>query len=91
MFYVTNRYDQAYKVSEAGYAGQEGYKKADGTVIGSSTYDVFGKTMYDITMESMSALGFPTNNPESANFSEDAILGKVILRFAPLDRFGFVE
>jgi hypothetical protein len=30
LFYVTNRYDQGYKQSEAGYAGQEGYKKADG-------------------------------------------------------------
>ena len=45
IFYVTNRYDQGYKTSEAGYAGQEGYKKPDGSVIGSSTYDLFGKTM----------------------------------------------
>ena len=27
----------------------------------------------------------------AGTFSEDAILGKVILRFAPLDRFGFVD
>ena len=74
IFYVTNRYDQGYKVSENGYAGQEGYKKADGTVIGSSTFDIFGKTMYDITMESMALLGFPTNDPESSNYWEDAIL-----------------
>ena len=44
LFYVTNRYDQAYKLSEEGYANQTGYQKADGSVIGSSTFDVFGKT-----------------------------------------------
>ena len=27
LFYVTNRYDQGYKVSEAGYADQKGYQK----------------------------------------------------------------
>jgi predicted secreted acid phosphatase len=74
LFYVTNRYDQGYKVSEAGYADQKGYQKADGTVIGSSTYDLFGQTMYDITMASMSALGFPINDPESPNYCEDACL-----------------
>jgi predicted secreted acid phosphatase len=74
IFYVTNRYDQGYKNTESGYAGQEGYKKADGTVIGSSTFDIFGKTMYDITMESMALLGFPTNDPEASNYWEDAIL-----------------
>ena len=74
LFYVTNRYDQGYKVSEAGYGGQEGYQKADGTVIGSSTFDLYGKTIYDITMESMAALGFPINDPDAANYSEDAIL-----------------
>ena len=74
VFYVTNRYDQGYKLTEEGYAGQEGYKKADGTVIGSSTFDIFGKTMYDITMESLSVLGFPTNDPTAPNYWEDAIL-----------------
>ena len=74
VFYVTNRYDQGYKLSEQGYAGQDGYKKADGTVIGSSTFDLFGKTMYDITMESLNLLGFPTNAPNAANYWEDAIL-----------------
>lgn len=74
LFYVTNRYDQGYKVSEAGYADQEGYKKADGTVIGSSTFDLYGKTMYDITMESMADLGFPINEPDAANYSENAVL-----------------
>lgn len=74
IFYVTNRYDQGYKVTENGYAGQEGYRKADGTVIGSSTFDVFGKTMYDITMESMALLGFPTNDPDAPGYWEDAIL-----------------
>ena len=74
LFYVTNRYDQGYKLSEAGYAGQDGYKKNDGTVIGSSTFDIFGKTVYDITMESMARLGFPTNDPNAENYSENAIL-----------------
>lgn len=74
VFYVTNRYDQGYKLTEDGYEGQEGYKKADGTVIGSSTFDVFGKTMYDITMESMALLGFPTNDSKAPNYWEDAIL-----------------
>jgi predicted secreted acid phosphatase len=74
VFYVTNRYDQGYKLTEEGYAGQKGYTKADGTVIGSSTFDIFGKTMYDITMESMALLGFPTNDPSAPNYWEDAIL-----------------
>lgn len=74
LFYVTNRYDQGYKLSEEGYAGQEGYKQEDGTVIGSSTFDIFGKTMYDITMESMAMLGFPTNDSDAVNYSENAIL-----------------
>ena len=74
LFYVTNRYDQGYKLSEEGYAGQEGYKKNDGTVIGSSTFDIYGKTIYDITMESMAKLGFPINDPNAANYNENAIL-----------------
>ena len=74
LFYVTNRYDQGYKTSESGYAGQEGYKKSDGTVIGSSTFDIFGKTIYDITMESMASLGFPINDPNAMNYSENAVL-----------------
>lgn len=74
LFYLTNRYDQGYKLSEKGYGGQEGYKKADGTVIGSSTFEIFGKTMYDITMESMARLGFPINNPSAINYNQDAIL-----------------
>jgi predicted secreted acid phosphatase len=74
VFYVTNRYDQGYKLTETGYAGQNGYKKADGAVIGSSTFDIFGKTMYDITMESLTLLGFPINDSNAANYWEDAIL-----------------
>lgn len=74
LFYVTNRYDQGYKLSEEGYAGQEGYQKADGTVIGSSTFDIFGKTIYDITMESMAKLGFPLNDPDADNYHENAVL-----------------
>lgn len=65
-FYITNRYDQGYKVgqsdSKGGYNGETGYVKADGSVIGSSTYEVTGKTFYDISVESMTKLGFPVNN-----------------------------
>lgn len=64
-FYVTNRYDQGYKVgqsdSKGGYNGESGYVKADGTVIGSSVYQVVGKTFYDISAASMTKLGFPIN------------------------------
>lgn len=64
-FYITNRYDQGYKVgqsdSKGGYKGESGYVKADGSVIGSSTYEVTGKTFYDISVESMTKLGFPIN------------------------------
>lgn len=74
IFYVTNRYDQGYKTNEAGYAGQNGYKKPDGSVIGSSTYDIFGKTMYDITMESMASMGFPLNMKGAPNYCADACL-----------------
>lgn len=74
LFYVTNRYDQGYKKEEAGYGGEEGYRRADGTVIGSSTYDLFGKTMYDITMEQLASLGFPIHAPEAKSYCEDAIL-----------------
>lgn len=64
-FYITNRYDQGYKVgqsdSKGGYNGESGYVKANGSVIGSSTYEVTGKTFYDISVESMTKLGFPIN------------------------------
>lgn len=74
LFYVTNRYDQGYKVSESQYGGQQGYKAKDGSVIGSSTYDIFGKTIYHISMESMKSLGFPINDKSAPNYSQDAIL-----------------
>ena len=64
-FYLTNRYDQAYKVgqkdSKGGYAGKDGYV-VGGKVVGDSVYDVFGKTLYDISYESMDKLGFPLND-----------------------------
>lgn len=71
LFYVTNRYDQGYKTSESQYGGQQGYKATDGTIIGSSTYDLFGKTTYHITMESMKNLGFPINDPTAPNYSQE--------------------
>lgn len=74
LFYVTNRYDRGYKTTDEDYGGEEGYKKPDGTVLGSSVHDIFGKTVYDITMESMARLGFPTNDPENSNYSKNAVL-----------------
>lgn len=62
-FYITNRYDQGYKVgqsdSKGGYKDKGGYVDAKGNVIGTSTYQVTGKTFYDISVESMKKLGFP--------------------------------
>ena len=69
VYYVTNRYDQGYKTSQPQYAGQTGYKAKDGSVIGSSVYEVVGKTFYDISMESMERLGFPTDDKTSPNYS----------------------
>ena len=64
-FYLTNRYDQAYKAgqkdSKGGYAGKDGYV-VNGKVVGDSVYDVFGQTLYDISYESMRKLGFPLND-----------------------------
>lgn len=64
-FYLTNRYDQAYKVaqkdSKGGYAGKDGYV-VGGKLVGDSVYDVFGQTLYDISYNSMLKLGFPLND-----------------------------
>lgn len=71
-YYVTNRYDQAYKIGQADSQGsyeesiaEEGkglYCAADGTEIGSSLYQAYGKTIYDISYESMERLGFPVDD-----------------------------
>ena len=71
-YYVTNRYDQAYKQGQSDSMGsyeqsieKEGkglYCKADGTEIGSSLYQTYGKTIYDISYESMERLGFPVDD-----------------------------
>lgn len=68
VFYVTNRYDQAYKIGQQdSYSsynetiktdGVGKYVDKDGNVIGSSLYQQYGKTMYDITYEAMKKLGF---------------------------------
>lgn len=72
VYYITNRYDQGYKIGQSDKSGsyeesikEKGsgaYVKADGTEIGSSIYQVFGKSFYDITMESMQKLGFPIDD-----------------------------
>jgi predicted secreted acid phosphatase len=69
VFYVTNRYDQAYKVGQKdSYSSYEETIKNDGVgkyidskgnVVGSTLYQQYGKTMYDISYESMKKLGFP--------------------------------
>ncbi len=71
-YYVTNRYDQAYKPGQSDSVSsyeqsiaKEGrglYCTADGTEIGSSLYQTCGKTIYDISYESMKRLGFPVDD-----------------------------
>ena len=71
-YYVTNRYDQAYKPGQSDSVSsyeesiaEEGrglYTKADGTEIGSSLYQLYGMTIYDISYESMERLGFPIDD-----------------------------
>ena len=71
-YYVTNRYDQAYKPGQSDSVssyeqstakdGKGLYCAADGTEIGSSLYQACGKTIYDISYESMERLGFPVDD-----------------------------
>ena len=71
-YYVTNRYDQAYKPGQSDSVssyeqsiakdGKGLYCQADGTEIGSSLYQACGKTIYDISYESMERLGFPVDD-----------------------------
>ncbi|MDO5434916.1 MAG: HAD family acid phosphatase [Clostridia bacterium] len=73
VYYLTNRYDQGYKVGQSDSRGsydqyvkehgEEGtYVSTDGNIIGTSVYQLFGKSMYDITLESMLKLGFPIDD-----------------------------
>lgn len=72
IYYLTNRYDQGYKVgqgdSQGSYEqytkehGEGTYLSMDGSLIGTSVYQLYGKSMYDITMESMQKLGFPIDD-----------------------------
>lgn len=69
VFYVTNRYDQAYKIGQKdSYSSYEEtiqndgigkYVDSSGNVIGSTLYQQYQKSMYDITYQSMKKLGFP--------------------------------
>ena len=71
-YYVTNRYDQGYKLGQSDSVssyeqsiekdGKGLYCAADGTEIGSSLYQTCGKTIYDISYESMERLGFPVDD-----------------------------
>lgn len=72
IFYVTNRSDQGYKIGQkdsfSSYNktkksdGKGSYVLSDGTEIGTSIFEVLGKSMYDISMESMKRLGFPVDD-----------------------------
>ncbi len=71
VFYVTNRFDQGYKVGQKdSYSSYEDSIKKDGAgkyvdkngnLIGSTIYQVYGKSMYDISYQSMKKLGFPVD------------------------------
>lgn len=71
VFYVTNRYDEGYKVGQSdSYSSYEAsinaegkglYVDASGKEIGSTIYQVYRKSMYDISLESMQRLGFPVD------------------------------
>ncbi|MDD3335266.1 MAG: HAD family acid phosphatase [Eubacteriales bacterium] len=94
VYYVTNRYDQGYKIGQAdsvssyedvvGSAGAGNYIAQDGTEIGTTIYQVLGKSFYDITLETMTKLGFPIDdehlivndsklNGESKEYARQAI------------------
>lgn len=72
VYYLTNRYDQGYKVGQGDsrgsyeqYAAEHGegtYVSIDGTLIGTSVWQLYGMSMYDITLESMEKLGFPIDD-----------------------------
>lgn len=72
VYYVTNRYDQGYKVgqsdskgsykSSAAEVGRGLYIDASGKEIGCTIYQSLGKSFYDISLESMEKLGFPIDD-----------------------------
>lgn len=72
VYYITNRYDQGYKVGQSDsrgsyeqFAAEHGegtYIGNDGRVIGTSVYQLYGKSIYDISLESMQRLGFPVDD-----------------------------
>lgn len=72
VFYVTNRYDQGYKIGQSDSmgsyqkciesVGEGSYRSADGKEIGVSLYQLYGKSAYDITLASMEELGFPVDD-----------------------------
>lgn len=74
LFYVTNRSDEGYASDDPAYEGQTGYADAEGNVVGSSICDLYGTTMYDLTMSSLDRLGFPVNMPDSPWHCENAFL-----------------
>ena len=71
VFYITNRSDQGYLIGrsdsqgsyqEAVGGGKGLYVDNDGVEIGASIYQCLGKSVYDITLESMTRLGFPIDD-----------------------------
>lgn len=89
LFYLTNRSDQGYKIGQSDSQGSydsvtavkgEGtYRSKDGTLVGTTLYQIYGKSAYDITMETMRSLGFPidedhliVNDPKATGNTKEA-------------------
>lgn len=72
VFYVTNRFDQGYKIGQSDSVGsyeqsirEQGaglYVSTEGDEIGSTIHQVLGMSFYDITLASMTRLGFPIDD-----------------------------
>lgn len=84
VYYVTNRSDRGYKIgqsdsmgsyTDAVNGGKGAYIGKDGQEIGASICQCLGKTMYDISLESMRRLGFPVDDRHLI-LNDSALLGK---------------
>lgn len=72
VYYVTNRYDQGYKIGQSdsrgsyktsiAEAGKGLYTDKSGKEIGCTIYQALGKSFYDISLESMQRLRFPVDD-----------------------------
>lgn len=84
VYYVTNRSDRGYKIGQSdsmgSYAdavngGKGAYIGRDGQETGASICQCLGKSMYDISLESMRRLGFPVDD-RYLILNDSALLGK---------------